>query len=385
MPRLLVASFLLLAAAPAQELFPVHSRIFVGPMPGRPVLADMDRDGDVDVVVACGTCCGSRSDPASGKVVVVRNDGGARFAVRGETRIGPSARKVAVGDVDGDGAADVVVAEHDSYDVHALRNVGTGELVPFARSPFAAASGERAHTHEIALADLDGDGALDVLTTNANDHAISVLRGDGRGGFSAATGSPFRTPARHPYDALAIADFDGDHRLDVMVPLLRDGRIALLRGQGGGVLAGSAGDCVAVSARPGYVLAGDFDRDGDVDLVGSHDDTGVLDVLRNDGRGMFNATTVELPQPIWGLAAADFDGDGEVDLACGAQNGSDVQLLRGDGRGTFAPWRAVCAGRLANHVAAGDLDGDGRADLVVACYGTGELHVFGSRAPVTAR
>ena len=351
--------------------------VFAGPMAGRPVLADMDRDGDLDVVLACGTCCGSRPDPRSGKVVVLENDGSGRLRPLADAVvIGPSARKIAVGDLDGDGLPDVAVAEHDTYAVHLLQNLGGGRLVAFADSPVAAAVGARPHTHEIALADLDGDRVLDVLTTNANDHAISVLRGDGKGRMAPVPGSPFATVARHPYDALAIADFDGDGDVDVVVPLLRDGRLALLRGRGDGALSGDAADLVVVSARPGYVLAADVDRDGDVDVLGSHDDTGVLDVLINDGRGHFAAGGVELSQPIWGLAAADLDGDGDLDLVCGAQNGADVQLLRGDGRGGFVAWQSLTAGRQANHVAVGDLDHDGRADIVASCYGTGELFAF---------
>lgn len=351
--------------------------VFTGPMAGRPVLADMDRDGDLDVVLACGTCCGSRPDPRSGKVVVLENDGSGRLRPLADVVvIGPSARKVAVGDMDGDGLPDVAVAEHDTYAVHLLQNRGGGRLVAFAASPVAAAAGARPHTHEIVLADIDGDRVLDVLTTNANDHAISVLRGDGKGGMAPVPGSPFATVARHPYDALAIADFDGDGDADVVAPLLRDGRLALMRGRGDGVLTGDAADMVVVSARPGYVLAADVDHDGDADVLGTHDDTGVLDVLVNDGTGRFAARAVELPQPIWGLAAADLDGDGMLDLVCGAQNGADVQLLRGDGRGGFAAWQSLPAGRQANHVAVGDLDRDGRVDILASCYGTGEVFVF---------
>lgn len=351
--------------------------VFVGPMAGRPVLADMDCDGDLDVVLACGTCCGSRPDPRSGKVVVLENDGSGRLRpLANAVAIGPSARKIAVGDLDGDGLPDVAVAEHDTYAVHLLRNHGGGRLAAFAGSPVVASAGARPHTHEIALADVDGDRVLDVLTTNANDHAVSVLRGDGKGGMVPVQGSPFATLARHPYDALAIADFDGDGDADVVAPLLRDGRLALMRGRGDGALFGDAADLVVVSARPGYVLAADVDRDGDADVLGSHDDTGMLDVLINDGTGRFAARAIELPQPIWGLAAADLDGDGMLDLACGAQNGTGVQLLRGNGRGDFVGWQTLTAGRQANYVAVGDLDQDGRADVVASCYGTGELFVF---------
>src|SRR5262245_60794152 len=124
MPRAHLASLLLgfataLASAQRATVYAQApgSPIATGPLPGRPVLADMDRDGHLDIVLACGTCCGSPADPASGKVVWLRNDGRGRFAVADSVTVGPSVRKVAVGDLDGDGLPDVVAAEHDSYAV----------------------------------------------------------------------------------------------------------------------------------------------------------------------------------------------------------------------------------------------------------------------------
>jgi hypothetical protein len=359
------------------------SPVLAGPLAGRPVLADMDGDGHLDVVLACGTCCGTPARPDSGRVLVLRNDGTGRLTpVDRGVVVGPSVRKVAVGDLDGDGRPDVVAAEHDRYEVTVLRNTGGGRLAAFAGSPIAAASGGRPHTHDIALADLDGDGLLDVLTTNANDHTVSVLRGRGKGMFAVAAGSPFGTPWRHPYDALAVGDFDRDGVLDVAVPLLRDGRIAVLTGDGTGALKGSREATTTVSARPGYVIAVDVNGDGALDLVSSHDDTGVIDVLLNDGKGRFApapGSPHDFGRPLWGLAAGDLDGDGNVDLAIGHQNKGPVLLARGDGKGGFTAFCDLTVGDRANYVAIGDLDGDGRNDVVVSCYGSGEVFVYLAR------
>lgn len=83
-------------------------------MPGEPTLVDLDADGDLDVVLACGTCCGSSPHADSGHVMVLLGDGKGQLqsAAGMPVKVGASVRKVAVGDVNGDGRLDVVAAQH---------------------------------------------------------------------------------------------------------------------------------------------------------------------------------------------------------------------------------------------------------------------------------
>ncbi len=363
----------------------------VGPMAGRPAVGDMNGDGSRDVVIACGICCGDSPKPESGHVVVLLNDGSGRLTAadaRGgrwtRVLVGPSVRKVALADANGDGALDVFCAEHDTYDVTLLLGDGKGGLVEAPGSPFVAASGARPHTHEIASADLNGDGLADVLTTNANDNAISVLLGDGRGGLTPAAGSPFSC-GRHPYDALAVADVDADGSLDVIAPLLAAGKIGVLRGDGRGGLTESAEHKYVVSERPGYVAAGDVNGDGRPDILASHDDVGVIDVLLNDGAGRFTfaeGSPLRVSEPAWGISIADVNGDGSADAVLGAFTRAPILLL-GDGRGGFseAAPLAAPAGASPNYVAVADLNADGRLDLVSGNYGSGDVSVFLQVAP----
>ncbi len=361
----------------------------VGPMTGRPAVADCNRDGNPDIVVACGTCCGSSPDPRSGHVAVLLGDGKGNFRAGpgAPIKVGPSVRKLALGDLNGDGAVDVVAAEHDTYDVTVLLGDGRGGFRP--GTPVASGSGSRPHTHDIALADVNGDGHLDVITTSANDNAIPVLLGDGRGGFAPAPGSPFAT-GRHPYDGISVRDLNGDGFADIAAPLLAAGKIGILWGDGRGGFVSAADARYPVGERPGYTAAGDVNGDGYADVLATHDDVGMVDVLLGGAAGKFvfaEGSPVRLTTAVWGIDLGDIDGDGDLDAALGAAMGGDPVILLGDGRGGFVEARGAVtgSGQSPSYVTLADLDRDGRLDLVTGNYASGDVSVYLSRPGTAAR
>jgi hypothetical protein len=360
------------------------SPIAVGPMAGRPDIGDMNGDGNPDVVIACGTCCGSPASAASGHVMVLLNDGSGRLTPANGSphKVGPSARKIALGDLNRDGKLDVAIAEHDTYNVTVLLGDGRGGFAPAEGSPFVAASGQKPHTHEIAMADLNGDQNLDILTTNSNDNSISVLLGNGKGYFQGADGSPFATD-RHPYDALAIADFNNDGKADVAVPLLAGNKIVVLFGDGsGGIAHAEDSSRYSVAERPGYLAIGDVNKDGKPDIVATHDDVGMIDVLLNDGAGKFkvvDGSPFRLDTPVWSVTIADLNGDGAQDLALGGVKGRNAFIVLGNGTGQFFPGSPVkidAGGDAPNYVAVADMNRDGKPDLIAGNYEGGNVSVM---------
>jgi FG-GAP-like repeat len=358
------------------------SPIAVGPMAGEPAVADINNDGSADIILACGTCCGSRPSDLSGHVVVLLGDGRGGFKQSKDSpiKVAPSARKIALGDVNNDRSLDILVAQHDSYEVTILLGDGRGGFKRAENSPVLAGTGPRSHTHDIATADVNGDGSLDVLTTNANDNTVSLLMGDGRGGFNLSPASPI-SAGRHPYDVVALADFNTDGRLDLVTPNIHADSMTVMFGDGKGGFTSSPGSPIKLGPRPGYVSIGDLNGDGKHDIVATHDDDPLAIVLLGDGNGGFSpaaGSPITTPKPVWGSAIGDVNGDGKKDIVMAGTFGHSVVVMLGDGKGAFVP--ASCsplqAGQLTNYVALADLNKDGRLDIVATNYASGDVTVL---------
>lgn len=226
----------------------------------------------------------------------------------------------------------------------------------------------------IALGDLDGDGDADVVVTGrAATNVVYVLMNDG-GEFAAPV--PFEVGGQTDWAELVDVDGDGDLDLCVAMRTFR-GRLQVYRGLGDGSFE-TAGRELRLGREPRCVVAADFDGDGDRDLAGLDHREPICTIHENDGTGAFptsrsyvvSATSVSIPYP-QAMAVDDLDGDGDLDLVVDCLGSSRIQVLRNRGDGTFDPaegWRPPrVVGEIGGmgQVVIGDIDGDGRPDPVV--------------------
>jgi len=328
----------------------------IGKRPLDIVLSDLNKDGKLDIV----TC----NEGDSVTVFFGNRAGGFTAAPGGPIRV--AAHLIALGDVNNDGAVDLTATHHDRAGVEVLLGMGDGKFGPAANSPFSAHQRSKAHNHGLALNDINSDGNLDITTSNQEDNSLSVLLGNGRGGFSPAAGSPFAV-GQAPYPH-AVGDVNRDGKADIVTPNVRSNNVTVLLGDGRGGFSPTPKSPFGVASRPYYVAVADVNADGKADLVATHDDIGLITTLLGDGKGDFTqapTSPFDLGRQAYKLVAADVNGDDRVDLVIGTDAGVAVLLTNADGSYVLAPGSPFGSSVYAKF-AVGDVNGDGRPELITA-------------------
>ena len=279
--------------------------------------------------------------------------------------VGSNPLTVLVGDFNGDGKQDLAAVNNSASSVSVLLGDGLGGFsapTNFAVgfSPFSAAVG-----------DFNGDGKQDLAVACYNSNTVSILLGDGAGGFSAATNF---AAGSHPY-SVAVGDFNGDGKQDVAVPNYNSGNVSILLGNGAGSF-GAATNFV-VGSGPFWVAVGDFNGDSKQDLAVANYASNNVSILLGNGAGGFSAATqlAVATGPLC-VALGDFNRDGKQDLAVTTYGSNNVSILSGNGAGGFGVPVTFAVGTGPRSVTVGDFNGDGNQDLAVANYSSYNVFIL---------
>lgn len=278
--------------------------------------------------------------------------------------VAATSANVSIGDVNGDGNLDLVLAKGRHWPLVDRVLLGDGHGHTTAAYDLGEASDR---TYSGLLVDLDGDRDLDVVISNDDPDPKLVYLNDGKGRF--AVGSTFGRSSWETRNA-SVADVNGDGRPDIIVAN-RNSRgapanyVCLNRGQGR-----FDADCQAFSHEPATTITpADFNRDGKIDVAVPHRDRGQSYVYMNRGQALFpDSGRVAFGPPdatIRMTEAVDVDRDGLLDLVAIDENrGVGVYFGQKDGR--FSPVVEIADGKVVPYaLATSDLNRDGFIDVVV--------------------
>jgi hypothetical protein len=228
---------------------------------------------------------------------------------------------------------------------------------------------------DILVRDLDGDGVLDILTTNFDAATISVLLGDGHGDFIPLD-DQFASQAP---SQVAAGLFNDDEHLDLVISEGEGDWVNIMLGNGDGTFqAPRKSPC---AHDPAGVVVADMNHDGILDVVVSIDAeaNGEINVLLGKGDGTFDFDPEEqarrLSAQAKGLRVGDFNGDGNLDVAAVTANGQ-LAIVLGDGTGHLSRPVSQPTGAVPLRLEIADLDGDGPLDFVTADSGSDQLSLF---------
>jgi len=279
---------------------------------------------------------------------------------------------IATGDLNGDGKLDLITTNWSTGKVTVSLGLGNGKFSTGV--DYAAGS----HPGSMLVTDMDGDGHADVVVANQSEGTVRVLLGSGNG--------KLQQPQSYSIDFnpafIAAGDVNGDGKTDLIISGGSFRRLAILLNQGGGSLGNPIQHALSKNSTS-FAIA-DLNVDGHADVALANED-GTISVLLGAGDGSFRSTAdVKIAQgPLSSILAADFDHDGKVDLAVTLSNEKQLSILKGKGNGGFDSPAAYRVGSNPVAISLGDMDEDGIPDLVVTNQGSNTFSILGGNSDGT--
>lgn len=300
-------------------------------------------------------------------------------------KVGNSPGSVEIADFNNDKFPDLAITSETDSSVTILLGNGKGNFIAADNSSFFAGS----IPNDITIGDFNKDGNLDLAFANHEEKYLTVLLGDGKGNFTPASKSPFKTSGIPHTHGIATGDFNNDGRLDLVTDSWGNDQVEILFGDSINLFK-AHGVFFKVGKRPYQrVRATDLNGDGIADIVTTNAEGNSVTVLLSNGKGGFDeadGSPFECGDAPFGIAIGDINADGKPDLTilnspssmAEGKGKNGLTILLGDGTGKFTTMKGSPyeAGKIPNRIAIGDVNGDGVNDIVTADNDSNKIYLF---------
>ena len=324
------------------------------------ITGDLDNDGDLDVL---------SGDDFGRKIAWYANDGSGSFGAQQiiETATNLYVSSISLADLNGDGRLDVLFASIIDNRIGWYANRGGGSF-----DPVQIISNDVKGNISVSTADLDGDGDLDVLSASADDNKIAWYMNNGKGLLSSLQfgSQQIITTASNGPSSVITGDLDGDGDLDVLSASGLDNKITWYANNGSGnfgvqrTITTDTNGAISVSTA-------DLDGDGDLDVLFTSINDNKIAWHANNSFGGFGAQQIisTAVSGAYSVSTADMDGDGDLDVLSALGNGDTIAWYANDGSGSFGAQQLITTvANGAYSVSTADLDGDGDLDVLASSF-----------------
>jgi hypothetical protein len=231
----------------------------------------------------------------------------------------------------------------------------------------------------IAVADFNNDTLLDIVVGNYQTNNVGIFFGINNGTFSEQR--TYQTGDGPGLTSVAIGDFNNDGCLDVAVANTWTNTVGILLGNGNGIFSNQTTYSTITRSLPFSIAVGDFDKDSRLDIVVANKGADNIGVFFGYGNGTFAKqvifSTVRASQPT-SVVVGDFNNDGRLDIAVANSLSGSVGVLLGYVNGIFFSQNTYFTGYHASSVfvVVGDFNNDSRLDIAVCNQGSYNIGIF---------
>jgi hypothetical protein len=332
-------------------------------LPTSVAVGDLNGDGKPDLVTV-------NNNSGSSTVSVWLGTGGGGYGPKATyttSNVSSNSSIVVIGDMNGDGKPDLVVADSNQDSIMVMLGNGLGSFGP--RAGFWA--GPLNYLQALTLADVNGDGKLDAITGNTAYNDVVVMLGNGAGGL----GYPYAYYIGAQPNSVVAADVNNDGKMDLVVSEYSSNQISVLLGDNSGNFYTHSE--YSTGSGPTTMAVGDLNNDGKLDIITANYNGGGFSVMLGNGTGGFTYwAEYVLSSTIFAVAIGDLNGDGKPDLALANFGASVITTMIGDGTGSFGSRVDIATGYNPADVTIVDVNGDGRPDIVGAIRNAGQVAVL---------